>query len=506
VSETVVETRAAKAALAAALSMGLAIALQLISVPICLRFWGEETYGLWLALLALATLVRTFDFGFTAYVGNEINLQYHRDTDELRRTLSSAIWGAILIAGLELLAGVGIVLSGALAELAGIPEPVARQGRAGLVFLVLLLGFVSTAPFLGVVHKLLIPAGMLHQGTWWFMGLQIAQSASVVAAASLGLDLTGAAVLFAISQGVIQGGSALYVAHKLPRFLPWWRNPSWKIGMRDLLRSTAVVGATLLTQTGTNGVVMLVSGGLGAAAVPGFTTVRTLSTLWATITNVLTSPLLPDVVRYHAQGEGRKLAAALEAHWLISNAMVNLSILAVLPFLDPLYRAWTGGRVVLDRTLLASLLVAVVVGTPGALVVAFLTSINALRAMSTLFAVRGLVPLAAGAALLPWLGVVGVGVGIALGELLGPVVVGGLYLRSVLRRYGNDAPLRWQPAAAGTAIASGFLLLQAWRGFHLDLLYAAALLGVTGTVIWGWRAVPEEVRGRVLGLLRRRAA
>ncbi len=505
-SAQVVETRAAKVAVASGLSMGLSMVLQLVSVPVCLRFWGKETYGLWLALLALANLVRTLESGFTAYVGNELNLQYHRDQQELRRTMASAVWGAVVVAALELLGGALIVFSGALADLLGVPEEVAREARAGLAFAVLLIGFAATAPYLGVVNRLLVPAGMLHQATWWFMGLQIMQSVSLVGAAALECSLTEAAVLFAAALTAIHLASAIYIARKLPGFFPWWKRPSRTHGFRDLFRSTVMTGANLLMQAGTNGVVMVVSGGLGAAAVPAFTTVRTLASLWTTLGNVLTTPLLPEVVRYHAQNDAKKLVAALEAHWLIANCLVNLSILACLPFFDDLYRIWTGGRVLLEPALLRALLLAVVVGTPGALIVQYLVGINDLRALTAIHAVRGLVPLAAGIALLPSLGVVGIGVGVVLGELLGPVLLGGLYFRRQLHRAERVETPSWQPIAMGTSIAAAFLVAQMIRTPHFGPAYGAALVGVAATVVWGWRGMSAEVRDRALRLLRLRSA
>jgi O-antigen/teichoic acid export membrane protein len=502
----VVETRAAKVALASGISVALSIGLQIVSVPVCLRFWGEETYGLWLALLALANVVRTLESGFNAYVGNELNLLYHVDTPALRKTLGSAAFGAAVVGAIELLAGALIVASGALAPLLGVSEEVAREGRAGLALGLMLLGFVSTGPYLGVVNRLLIPAGMLHQGTWWFMALQIAQTASLVVAAALELTLTEAAVFFSFAQAAVHLASAVYIAHKLPDFFPWWRRPSWTKGLRDLFRSTAMVGANLLTQAGTNGVVMLVSSGLGAAAVPAFTTVRTLANLWTQLGNVLLSPLLPEVVRYHALHDARKLVAGLEAHWLIANCVVNVSILACLPFIDEAYRAWTAGRIELDRALLSTLMLAVVVGSPASLIALYLNGINDLRAVTTLYAVRGLVPLAVGIALLPSLGVVGVGIGIVLGELLGPVLAGGLHFRKQLRRLGSSAIPRWQPAALGTSSAGAFLVWQAIRGPQLGIPYGAALVGVLASIVWGWRGISPEVRDRVLRLLRRRSA
>src|SRR5262249_10503990 len=154
-----------------------------------------------------------------------------------------------------------------------------------------------------------------------------------------------------------------------------------------------------------------------AALVPAFTTVRTMANLWTTLGNVLTSPLLPEVVRYHAQRDPNKLVAALETHWLLTACATNLSILACLPFFGEVYRHWTGGRVALDEPLLCWLLLSVVVAAPAALITNYLVGINELRAVTALFAARGLVPLGAGLALLPALGMAGVGLAVVLGEI-----------------------------------------------------------------------------------------
>jgi O-antigen/teichoic acid export membrane protein len=505
-SAPLVETRAAKVAVASSLSMGLSIALQLVSVPVCLRYWGQEKYGLWLALFALANVLRTPEVGFNAYIGNELNVLYHRDPAALRRTLASAVWGALLVAALLLLCGALIAVSGALATLLGIPDSVTQAGRAGLALAVLLLGFAATGPYLGCVDRLLIPAGMNYQAIWWFMGLQIAQSASLVVAALLDCSLVEAALLFATTQAGLRVATALYIARQLPDFFPWWRHPSWASGLRDFARSAVLVGANLLTQAGTNGIVMLVASGLGAAAVPAFTTVRTLTNLWTSLGQVLLSPLFPELVRYHAHGDARKLAAALETHWLVANVLVNGSVLASLPFLDDVYHLWTGGQVALDPVLLCAMLIAIVAASPGALIVLYLTGINDLRAVTVLFAVRGLVPLGVGLALLPSLGAVGVGVGVALGEFLGPVVVGGFCLRRQLRRFAEPHPPRWLPSAVGSAITAAYLVYHAITGPGFGVSYAAALFGMLASAVWGWRGISEDVRERMLRLLRRRPA
>ena len=97
--------------------------------------------------------------------------------------------------------------------------------------LAILVGFASTGPFLGVVNRLLIPAGMLHQATWWFMGLQIAQTAALVVAAALQSSLTQAAVLFSLAQaGLIVGTTGPGNGYHLAR-------PAEEISLRDVVEA-----------------------------------------------------------------------------------------------------------------------------------------------------------------------------------------------------------------------------------------------------------------------------
>jgi O-antigen/teichoic acid export membrane protein len=487
--------------------MILAVALQLVSVPVCLRFWGEETYGLWLTLFALFNVLRTIDSGFTTYVGNELNLLYHRDQAALRRTLASGLAGSILVAALQFLAAVVIVASGTLGSLLGVPEEAARETRAGLAIVILLLGWTFTGPYLGIVHRLLVPAGMLHQSTWWFMGFQITQTATLVLAAALETSLTGAALLYSAAQFAFYLASAVYVARKLPQFFPWWRHPSRRVAVRDILRSLALVGANFLTQLSTNGLVMLISAGLGAAAVPAFTTVRTIVYMWTTLGSVMVSPLQPEVVRYHANRDANKLIAAQEVYWLIASSTVNLSILACVPFLAPLYRLWTGGRIPLDEPLLCYLLLSVSITTVGSLITTYLVGINQLRAATAIFAARGLVPLALGAVLLPVLGISGVGVAVVLGEVVGQVMFGFFYFGRELQDLGASlAAQTWGPTAISTCALAIFLVARATASPYAGAAYGVAVIGVVGSAAWGWRYVDAEVRDRALRLFRRRWA
>ena len=132
---------------------------------------------------------------------------------------------------------------------------------------------------------------------------------AIMLAAFMHLDLLQTSLLFAFLQVAIYTASAICIAKRLPEFYPWWRGGKLRTAVSDLGKSSLLTASALIQQGATNGLVILVSSVSGPAAVPVFTTVRTLANLWTNVTNVLTAPLLPDVVRYHATADGQKLAA-----------------------------------------------------------------------------------------------------------------------------------------------------------------------------------------------------
>ena len=168
--------------------------------------------------------------------------------------------------------------------------------------------------------------------------------------------------------------------------------------------------------------------------------------------------------------------------------------------------AFDGARLALAWGLpFAGLLLSIAVGTPGALIVQYLTGINELRAVTLIFTARGLLPLALGFALLPSLGLAGIGVALVVGEFIGPLCLGVLLFRRRLARLGirSRAPTGL-PMTLGTLSVALFLVMRATSAPHAQALHGAAVAGVLGSAVWGWSRVDAEVRERALRLLRRR--
>ena len=496
-----IEQRAAKVSLVTGLSTVLTVAFQLIAVPVCLHYWGKQRYGSWLALFSAFMLLRSLDGGYSAYVGNKLNYLYHQSIPDLRRHLSSARAGIALIASLQLLLATSTLFVEPLARMLGMASEHVGSFSAKIGLVVLVASWVTTGSYLGIIHRLQVPAGMMYQAAWWSMGFQASQFAAMMVAAAMKLDMLGTSVLFALTQMSIYIASALYVRSKLPNFFPLRQEFRWRTGLRDLGQSSLLTASNLIQQTATNGAVLMVAALSGPAGVPVFTTVRTLMNLWTSVTTVLSSPLLPDVVRIHAKGEAHKLVPINQAFWVLVGSAVNWGTLLVYPILPFVYARWTTHAIPLDRALLSFMLGSVVVANAGALISLHLNGINSLGIVLGGSLARATLGIGVGLAGYGHLGLASFGLGALLAEVVATLMTGKYFVKHELNRHGVRMPLRaLGPAAFGTASAVLFFLGAGFGWWSGSSMWLLALVGVALGSSWGWKELDPALQRRLLDL------
>ena len=499
-----IEHRAAKVSFVTGLSTLLTMIFQLISVPVCLSYWGKESYGTWLALFSAFMLLRSLDGGFAVYVGNKLNYLYHQDIAALRGHLSSSLAGVLVIASLELMLAGGTLISEPLATVLGMPAGQASDVSAKLGLLALMISWVLTGSYLGIVHRLLIPAGLMYQAAWWAMAFQVTQFGAIMAAAVMKFSMLQASLLFALSQLIIYVSSALYVRHKMPAFSPWLRGFRLRTGLSDLSKSLLLTASTLIQQTATNGAVLLVAAVAAPIAVPVFTTVRTLTNLWTSVTTVLTTPLLPDVVRFHAKGEVHKLVTVNQAFWVFVGSAVNCGTLLSYPLLPFVYDRWTAHAVALDKPLLCLMLGAVVLTNAGALMALYLNGVNRLQIGLGTSVTRAVLGLGLGALGFGRLGLTSFGLGILVAELAALLINGRYFLKHELAE--NDPDVRaaaFGPVTLSTGSASLFFVGAAFGWWSSQWSWLLGLSGVAVGAVWGWKTLEPELQARFTNLVAR---
>ena len=136
----------------------------------------------------------------------------------------------------------------------------------------------------------------------------------------------------------------LYIRRLLPSLYPWWQSGDWRFGLQGLRKSIPLTLVALIQQGAVGGIVILVSFLFTSAAVPAFTTLRTVTNTTASVTGILIAAILPDLVRLHVTGQTRKTAEILDGNWFLSGAIVNVATLAAIPVVESLYGWWTRGN------------------------------------------------------------------------------------------------------------------------------------------------------------------
>jgi O-antigen/teichoic acid export membrane protein len=493
-----IEHRAAKVSLVNGISTVLGVGFQLVSVPICLHYWGKETYGSWLALFSAFMLLRGLDGGYTTFVGNKLNYLYHQNTAALREHLASSVFGIVTISSLQVALAAATLIEGPLSAILGMPKGHDDTLTANLGLLTLMVSWVLTGSYLGIVHRLLIPAGLMYQAAWWAMAFQVCQFASIMAAAMLRLNLLQTSALFAFFQISIYVASALYVRRSLPVFSPWLKGARKRIGLSDLGQSLFLTASSLIQQTATNGSVLLISALAGPVAVPMFTTVRTLTNLWTSVTTILSTPLLPEVVRIHAKGEVKKLVAINQAYWVLVGSAVNLGAILTYPLIPFLYDQWTAHAVALNQPLLCFLLGSVVAANSGALMALHLNGINSLRIVLGASVARAISCLGVGALGFGRFGLASFGLGIVAGEVVATLMTGYYFVKHEVVAKGSPMPVAdFGPVSLSTGSVLLFFVGAGFGRWTVGWVWLVATIGAASGSVWGWKMLKPELQGRL---------
>jgi O-antigen/teichoic acid export membrane protein len=495
-----IEHRAFRVSLVNGASTLLTMIFQFVAVPVCLKYWGAQSYGKWLALFSAFMLLRSLDGGYGNYVGNKLNYLYHKSMSSLREHLASAAIGVAVTGSMQLALAVSALLFRPVAAALGITTGDATGLDQTLGLLLLTLSWVLTGSYLGVVHRLLVPTGLMYQAAWWAMAFQVCQFASIMLTAVLRLDMLQTSGLFALSQVLIYVASALYVRAKLPQFVPWWQGARRRIAFSDLKSSLALSASNVVQQGATNGAVLIVAGLLGPAAVPIFTTVRTLTNLWTAVTTVLTAPLLPEVVRLHATGQTHKLFVINESYWTLVGSTVNLGTLIIYPVLPFFYLRWTGRTVELNQPLVCLLLASVIIANAGGLMTLHLTGLNRLRVVLSASMARALFGLGGGALLISNFGLPGIGLGILAGEALATALITRTFMRELLADGVSVSGAALGPVILSSGSALLFFLNAAFTTQGGNLAWLLAITCASTGAIWGWKRMDSQLRARLTQL------
>lgn len=503
VTDTVAQ-RAVRGSIASAISFVLSFGQTLLLVPVLLQCWGAERYGLWLALQSLYALVIAVDTGHQTYVGNEFLRLFHTDPPRLRSTLASGLLGALLLGAFQLAVALVLTVSGALPWALG-QAGQSLPGEAAPSLGVLVLVGIIHGSVGGVLARLYPAAGQYARSVWWGIAHRLLVTSVLAVSAVAGAGILGA-VLSLSGAGLIYA-SFLWrdLAARFSFLSPFWKGAGIRQAGSNLSRSIVVTACAILAQLQQHGIIFLLAGSVGLSMVPAYTTTRTLANVFLQAGSVVTGPLMPEMVRFSALHQHDKLADTMRSIWFVTGLPVNLGLCLGLPFYQALYSAWTGGEMPFDGGLFALLAAAISLRCFGAPLNALIGGLNALRAQVWINSVQSVAVLGALMLTVPRFGLVAAGAAVALGEVLGSVVVPTVLMRRIepetMRRLSLASLLLVVTPSflvAGVLLAVAAQLMSPVVGAGSGLLVSAFLYRLQ------WSGLAPHVRERLTRLVRLR--
>ena len=329
--------------------MGMLIATQLIAVPVMARSWGLAAYGSWLVLFTLPSLLAQGDLGLSLAGGTIMIDAVARGEGQRAAAVLSALRLVTLTVGcLALVATLGYVL-----VLAPHTLDFAQRlaGGHGLFLLVLLTLYGMVSLQSSVTIAALRAADDYAGGLMWYQLITVGESLLALTVVALG----GGALAAAGCYLLVRTAGTVLLSLRLRVRAPWSRDAALRADRATLreLAPAALASFTLPLANATiyQGAVLVIGAACGAAAVPAFTAIRTLSRTAMSVLLRLNFASQPRYTVATATGDGAARGLLLVLNLAI--APLALPWVLVLGLFGALIvRVWTHGAVVADGPLL----------------------------------------------------------------------------------------------------------------------------------------------------------
>lgn len=273
---------------------------QLAMVPAMASAWGLELYGHWLMLATIPVFLGSSDFGFGVAAGNriigEVAVGSH---SEALRTFQSAlalITSASALIFLLVAAVLTIIPPEMLESSGGLPAESARQ----VLLILSLYGLIAMqgSLFFGVMRS---EGGFAISGTYEAT-VQLVEAATVVSAVLLGYQPIATASAYLVCRSMGFAGLIVLAKYKA-RWLRLGVNRASLARIRELLRPAIAAMMLPLGFAGfLQGTALAVGAAGGAAAVPVYTSLRTLSRIGLQAIMAVNLPLMPEFTAEYAKG------------------------------------------------------------------------------------------------------------------------------------------------------------------------------------------------------------
>lgn len=371
--------RVGLSALSEAVSRGITILTQLISIPLVLNYLGQERYGLWLTMSSLIAMIGFADLGMGNGLLNAISEANGRDDTEAAQRYVSSTFFMMLALALTLAAGFAVLypfISWSRLFNISSYQAIAEAGVAAAVFvgcflLNLILDIVQRVQLgyqEGFINSLWMGAGSL-------LGLGAVLLAIHLRAGLpwLILAMAGSPVLTLLLNALVLFG------FRRRWLLPRWRYVTTGAMKRIFHIGILFVALQIAVAVGFTSDNIVAAQVLGPEAVTQYSVPMRLFSIIPLLLSMVVNPLWPAYGEAATRGDVRWVTRTLYASLCM---VVTCSIVAsafMILFGAQLVRRWVGPQIIPSLPLLAGFGVWMVLSATGNTVAVFLNGMSIVR-------------------------------------------------------------------------------------------------------------------------------
>ena len=413
-----------------------------------------------------------------------------------KAVLGGGVRVAVFLGSIQAIVVLFLAMSGLLDRAFDFPE--AFHDQFGPALVIYTWSWISVGSIGSIIVRLFTPSGYYVRSIWWNIAIRLSQFIMLALCAYFKCDLISTACYYG-------GGTTLLnlllfwdIARIMPQFWPWWRGGNLRFGLTNFSKSIVLTFTGLLDGFTLQGVNLLITGFLGVAFLPIFATLRTVANTAMQSTMFLLNPITPDLVRFQVGKECKKLNATFQLFWFTTGLLINFGLLAGLFFIEPLYHAWTQGKLPFDRSIFAWLAAGVILRTAGAPFSVLLQSLNRLRIQLIISVSRGTIAVVLSLLLLKRFGLSGIAASLAVAELACSILIPLYYTRVEFRQMEGSLSKR-DIISAGCSALACCLGLASFELFEstLNPLFIVSFTGCFVLAVLQWRDLVPEVKDKV---------
>jgi O-antigen/teichoic acid export membrane protein len=407
-----------------------------VIVPVVLDHLGQERYGVFATITAIAGLVGWADFGLGNGLISEVAAaQGREDPNSTARAVSTAFFallGLAVVLGVLFAAVYPFVPWDSIFNVSG--DAASGVGAAAAAFAV---GVLLALP-LGVVQRAEIGMQEMFVASAWQALGSLLGLAGVILAVALDASLPYIVLAVALAPALALAGNG---GELFFRRRPWLR-PTLKRVDRDVAGALLRIGSLffvlqIAVAVAYESDALVLTQILGPSAVTTYSVTMRVFLIVPALAGFALAPLWPAYGEAISRGDAswvrQTLRRAVKAGLLLSVSGAALLALVARPFID----VWAGFRP--PYLLVVAAAIWVVVMTASAVLAAFLNGARVIRAQIVLALVMMVVNLGLSIAFTHWVGVSGVVWGSIVAQLGVVLIVSAVLAPRVLRRIEASA-------------------------------------------------------------------